>query len=70
MVWKESLRGTSGMFFSLYTGVACEVASALDCTQICSYYKLEADDIMEQGRVLVLQWNKHPTQLIQKHNKK
>ena len=49
----ESPRGTSRMFFSLYTGVA---------PAICSYYKLYADGVMEQGRVSVLQWNKHPTQ--------
>ena len=49
------------MFFSLYTGEA---------PPICSYYKFLADGITEQGRVLVLQWNKCPTQLIQKPNKK
>ena len=28
------------------------------------------DGVMEQGRISVLQWNKHPTLLIQKCNKK
>ena len=42
----ESVRGTSRMLFSLNTGVA---------TPICSYYKLLADGITEQGRVSVLQ---------------
>ena len=45
MLCYESPRGTSRMFFSLYTGVA---------PAICSYYKLYADGVMEQGRVSVL----------------
>ena len=49
------------MFFSLYTGEA---------PPICSYYKLLADGITEPDRVLVLQWNKHATQLNQKPNNK
>ena len=60
-VKKVSLRGTSRMFFALYTGVS---------PPICSYYKLLADGTMEQGKVSASQWNKHPTLLIQKCNKK
>ena len=41
----ESPRETSRMFFSLYTGVV---------PVICSYYKLYADGVTEQGRVSVL----------------
>ena len=57
-VKKVNLRGTSRMFFALYSGVS---------SPIYSYYNLYAT---EQGRVSVLQWNKHPTLLIQKRNKK
>ena len=46
MLGKESLRGTSKMFFALYTGVS---------PPICSHYKLYADDVTEQSRKSVLQ---------------
>ena len=48
MLCYESPRGTSRMFFSLYTGVV---------PAICSYYKLYADGVTEQGRVSVLKKN-------------
>ena len=51
MLWKEGPRGSSMKLFSFYTGVAPPIGA---------YYKLYADGITEQGRMSVLQWNKHP----------
>ena len=55
MLWKENPRETCKKLFSLYTGLARHFGS---------HYKLWADGLMEQGKMSVLQWNKHPTLLI------
>ena len=51
MLWREGPRGASRKLFSLYTGVPPPIGS---------YWKLYADGITEQGRMSVLQLNKHP----------
>ena len=61
ILWKDSPRGTSRMFFSLYTGVASAIYVRTTSFKLILLRNITVSEALLL-RVPVWQWNKYPTQ--------